>query len=80
MDRLDPLYMRPGPSAVLRVRCYGPCLTFGRSWSGAPAAVQLAPGPASNGGVLAHPTVPGLCAAPTPWPIGTKTGCMASFN
>ena len=39
IDFLDPCNMGLGPSSVLRVRRYGPCLTFGCPWSGAQAAV-----------------------------------------
>ena len=39
-----------GPSAVLRVRGYRPCLAFRGSWSGAPAAMQLAAVSTSDGG------------------------------
>ena len=80
IDRLDLLHVLPGPSPVLRVRRYGPGSAFLGSRSGAPAAMQLAAVSTSNGGVLTHPAGPGLCTAPAPRPIGTKTGCMASFN
>jgi hypothetical protein len=79
IDRLDGLDMSLGPSPVLRVRCYAGSAFLG-SWPGALAAMQLASGSTSNGGVLTHPAGPGLCTAPAPRPIGTKTGCMASFN
>ena len=72
--------MRLGPSPVLRVRGGDPRLAFRGPWSGAPAAVQLAPVPAFNGGVLAHPATSGLCAASVPRPIRPETRCMASFN
>ena len=80
IDRLDLLHVLPGPSSVLRMRRYGPGSAFLGSRSGAQAAMQLASGSTSNGGGLTHPAGPGLCTAPAPRPIGTKTGCMASFN
>ena len=80
IDRLDLLHVRPGPPPMLRVRCYCPRLAFRCPWPGALAAVQLASGSTSNGGVLTHPAGPGLCTAPAPRPIGTKTGCIARFD
>ena len=62
------------------VRGGNPCLALRGPWSGAPAAVQFAPGPAFNGGVLAWGAPTRLGEAAFTRPIGTKTGCIARFD
>jgi len=80
IDRLDLLHVLPGPSPVLRVRCYGPGLAFRGSWSSAPAAMQLAAGSTSNGGVLAKCSSTGFSQASRARPTRPKTRCHARFD
>ena len=65
---------------MLPVHVNDPLLTFGRSRSGTPAAMQLAAVPTSNGGILARPADPVLCPASAPWPIWPETGFDARFD
>ena len=80
IDLFDSLQTGAAPSTMFPVRRDHPCLARFGLWSGALAAVQLAAVPTSNGGVLAWGGPTGFGEAAFTWPIGTKTGCMASFN
>ena len=80
VDLLDPCDVGAAPSTMFPVRRDHACLALRSSWSGAPASVQLAAVPTSNGGVLAWGAPTGFGEAAFTRPIGTKTGCMASFN
>ena len=80
VDLLDPCDVGAAPSTMFPVRRDHPCLARCGLWSVAPAAVQLAAVPTSNGGVLAWGAPTGFGEAAFTRPIGTKTGCMASFN
>jgi hypothetical protein len=61
VDLPDPLDMRPGPSPVLRVRRYGPCLALRGPWSGGPAAVHPASVSVSDYRVLAGRPLTSFC-------------------
>ena len=56
---------------MFRVRGGDPRLALRGPWSGAPAAVQLAPGPAFNGGVLTTGAPTRLGEAAFTRPVGT---------
>ena len=80
VDSPDLLNVSLGPSSMLCVRRRDPRLAFECPWSGRPAAMQLAPGPTSNGGVLARLAGPGPCTAPAPLPIWPETSFDARFD
>ena len=65
---------------MLRVRRYRPCLALRGSWSGAQAAVQPAPVPALERGLLAGCAPAGFGQASRARPVAPETRCAARFG
>ena len=69
-----------GPSSVLRVRRYDPCLGLRGLWSGGLAAMQPTPGLSFECRLLAGGAPAGFSEAAFARPIGIKTRCPADFD
>ena len=80
IDSLDLLDMSPGPSSVLRVRCYRACFAFRCSWSGALAAVQPTPGLSLECSLLAGSAPTCLGKASPARPVDPETRFAARFD
>ena len=65
---------------MLRVRRYRPCLALRCPWSGAQAAVQSAPVPVLERGLLAGCASAGFGQASRARPVDPETGCKASSD
>ena len=80
IDRLDLLHMSLGPSPVLRVRRYGPCLAFRCPWPGRAASVQPTPGLSLERSLLAGRAPTCLGKASLARPVDPETRFAARFD